>query len=66
MQADLPHTLYYSDRKKGRRRNGNENYTYNSNDPAIKKQMEAIRRKKERLVAEGKMVDYTMDELFNR
>ena len=66
MQADLPHTLYLHDRKKGGRKKGNENYTYNSNDPAIKKQKEAIRRKKERMEANGKKVDYTVDEIFNR
>ncbi len=63
MQADLPHTLYLRDKKK---RVGKENYAYDPNDPAIKKQMEAIRRKKEKMEAEGKNVEYTMDELFNR
>ncbi len=54
------------DRKNGGRKKRNENYTYNSNDPAIKKQKEAIRRKKERMEANGKKVDYTVDEIFNR
>ena len=63
MQADLPHTLYLRDKKK---RKGKENYTYDPNDPAIKKQMEAIRRKKERMEANGEDVEYTIDELFNR
>ena len=64
MQADLPHTLYLRDKNK--KRVGKENYTYDPNDQAIKKQMEAIRRKKARMVSEGKDVDYTIDELFNR
>lgn len=63
MQSDLPHTLY----KRGKhKRKGNENYSYNPDDPAIKKQLEANRKKKERLESEGKDVEYTMEELFNR
>ena len=65
MQSDLPHTLYLHDRK-NKRGKVNSNYTYNPEDPAVKKQMEAIRKKKERLEAEGEKVEYTMDELFNR
>jgi len=66
MQTDLPHTLYLrdEDRKKGKK--AKDNYTYNPDDPAVKKQMEAIRRRKERMEAEGKKVEYTMDEIFNR
>lgn len=63
MQSDLPHTLYQRGKRK---RKGNENYTYNPDDPAIKKQLEANRKKKERLESEGKDVEYTMEELFNR
>ena len=66
MQADLPHTLYLHDRKSGGKKKNNANYSYNPDDLAIKKQMEAIRKKKERLEAEGEQVEYTMDELFNR
>lgn len=65
MQSDLPHTLYLHDRKR-KNKKSNGNYTYNPTDPAIKKQMEAIRRKKERMEAEGKKVEYTMEEIFNR
>jgi hypothetical protein len=62
MQADLPHTLYLHDRSgKG----GQGNFEYNPDDPAIKKTMDAIRRKKERMEKDGKEVQYTMDELFN-
>lgn len=63
MQVDLPHTLFKNDKKKN---GGSKNYTYNPDDPAIKKQIEAIRKKKERMAAEGKDVEYTIDELFNR
>ncbi len=65
MQSEVPHTLYIHDRKEGEK-NGGDNYKYDPDDPAIKKQIEAIRRKKERMEAEGKNVEYTMDELFNR
>ena len=65
MQSDLPHTLYLRDKKK-RKGNNIDNYTFNPDDPAIKKQMEAIRQKKERMEKDGKKVEYTMDELFNR
>lgn len=62
MQSDLPHTLYLHDRSgKG----GKGNFEYNPDDPAIKKTMDAIRRKKERMEKDGKEVQYTMDELFN-
>ena len=64
MQSDLPHTLFKHERAK-KRGGGQQNFKYNPNDPAIKKQMEAIRRKKERMEREGKSVEYTMDELFN-
>ena len=64
MQSDLPHTLYLHDKKK-KKSAGNDDYKYNPEDPAIRKQKEAIRRRKERMEAEGKQVEYTMDELFN-
>ena len=63
MQADLPHTLYVSDRKKGGK--GHDNYKYDPNDPAIAKTLESIRKKKERMEKEGKKVEYTMEEIFN-
>lgn len=65
MQSDLPHTLYKRDKRRGRGKSDMQ-YNYNPNDPAIKKQMEAIRKRKERMEADGKKVEYTMDELFNR
>lgn len=65
MQSDLPHTLYKRDKKRNRGK-AVTNYNYNPNDPAIKKQMAAIRKRKEKMEAEGKDVEYTMDELFNR
>ncbi len=65
MQSDLPHTLYL--RRKGKKKHGGgKDYNYNPEDPAIKKQMEAIRKKKERMEAEGQKVEYTMDEIFER
>jgi len=64
MQTDLPHTLFLHDKK--RRKDGGKDFQYNPEDPAIRKQMEAIRKKKERMESEGKRVEYTMDELFNR
>lgn len=67
MQSDLPHTLYSRDKKKKKRgANPNENFTFNPNDPAIAKQLEANRRKKERMEKDGIEVKYTMDELFNK
>lgn len=68
MQADLPHTLFKHDRKKGKKKNGdkNENYKYNPNDKAFKLQDEANRRMRERMKADGKEVKYTVDELFNK
>ena len=65
MQSDLPHTLYLRDKTK-KRHSGGEDYNYNQDDPAIRKQMEANRKRKERLEAEGKDVEYTMDEIFER
>lgn len=65
MQSDLPHTLYLRDKKKKRKGGANEDFQYNPEDPAIRKQTEAVRRMKERQEAEGKKVEYTMDEIFN-
>lgn len=66
MQSDLPHTLYLHDKGKKKKNGGSKDYTYNPNDPAIRKQMEANRKMKERQEAEGQKVEYTMDELFER
>lgn len=67
MQSDLPHTLYLSDRKKGRKRaTKKEEFKYNPEDPAIRKQREAIRKAKERQEADGEKVEYTMEEIFDR
>ena len=65
MQSDLPHTLYMNDKKKKNKR-VKADFKYNPKDPAIRKQMEAIRKRKERMEAEGEKVEYTMDEIFNR
>lgn len=68
MRADLPHTLYFNDKKKGKkgkRKNSLEDYKYNPNDPAIAKTREQIRKRRERMEREGKNVQYTMDEIFN-
>ena len=66
MQTDLPHTLYIRDEERKKAGGTKDNYTFNPEDPAVRKQMEAIRKKKERMEAEGKRVEYTMDEIFNR
>ena len=67
MQADLPHTLYIRDRKKGKTGDKTSGFRYNENDPAIKKQMEAIRRAEKRREAQQKgEASYRMDELFRR
>lgn len=60
MQADLPHTLY-KPRKDGKK-GGKKKFVYNENDPAIQKQMEAIKRAKLRKAQrEG---SYTTEQLF--
>ena len=69
MQTDLPHTIYIRDqddggkgKRKGRVKSG---FKYNKNDPAIKKQMEAIRKAEERRAAKERgEAPYTVDELF--
>ena len=63
MQADLPHTLYLRDKKKGRKK-ATDNYQYNPTDPAIEKTMESIRRREERMAKgeDGLMTE----ELFNK
>ena len=66
MRSDLPHTLFNKKKKKGKKGKSNENYKYNPDDKAVKMQQEAIRRKRERMVAEGKEVQYTVDELFRK
>ena len=65
MQADLPHTLFKRDKKKEGGK-VTDDFKYNPEDPAIAKTMEAIRRRKEKMEREGKDVQYTMDEIFNR
>ena len=64
MQSDLPHTLYLKDKRE--KKGGGKEFKYNPEDPAIKKQAEAIRKKKEKMEKGGENVEYTMDELFNR
>ena len=67
MQSDLPHTLFKRNKDKNKKKSeGMDDFKYNPEDPAIKKQMEAIRKSKERKEAEGEEVEYTMDEIFNR
>lgn len=63
MQADLPHTLYLRDKKKGKKKD-NDNYQYNPTDPAIAKTMESIKKRKERMAAEKD--GFTTEELFNK
>lgn len=64
MQSDLPHTLYLRDGNNGGK-NGKKSFRYNPEDPAIRLQMEANRRRKERMEMDGEDVEYTMEELFN-
>ena len=60
MQSDLPHTQYFG---KGGRNGGG----VKENDPAITKQMEAIRRAEKRRASNtsGDAPEYTMNEIFN-
>lgn len=62
MQADLPHTLYKRNKKKGGKKSA-DNYEYNPKDPAIAKTEEMIRRKKEKMAKESGV---TTEELFNK
>lgn len=64
MQSDLPHTLF-DYKKRGKSPKGG-NWSYNPKDPAIEKQLAAIRKKKERQEKEGMHPEYTMEEIFNR
>lgn len=65
MQADLPHTLYLPDKKqKGKK--PQKAFKFNPTDPAIAKTQESLRRRRERMRADGQEVPYTMDELFNK
>lgn len=70
MQADLPHTLYLSDKgsgKKGAKRKRSQNYKYNKNDPAIEKQLAAIQKAEERRAAKVRGdAPYTTEELFRK
>ena len=69
MQADLPHTLFNRKAgkgKKGRKAVDNENYIANPNDKAFALQREAVERRRRQMEAEGKDVNYTMDEIFNK
>ena len=65
MRSDLPHTLFL---ERGKKYGGKvaDNYTYDPNDPAVAKTLESVRKRKERMEKEGKKVQYTMDEIFNR
>lgn len=63
MQADLPHTLYLRDKKKGGKKATEDNYQYNPTDPAIEKTMESIRKRKERMAQEQ---GFTTEELFDK
>lgn len=65
MQCDLPHTLYLK-QKGGGKKGAPANWSYNPNDPAIEKQLAAIRRSKERQEARGEHPEYTMEEIFKR
>ena len=59
MQADLPHTLYLG---KDDRKNKKGDFSYNENDPAIQKQMEA--NKKAALRRAKQSGEYTIEQLF--
>lgn len=63
MQADLPHTLYLRDKKKGKKKATEDNYKFNPTDPAIEKTMESIRKRKERMAQEQ---GFATEELFNK
>ena len=64
MQADLPHTLYLSDRKRKGKKHS-RTFRFNENDPAIQRQMEANRRKAERSAAKQRgEIPYTTEKLF--
>lgn len=65
MQIDLPHTLYLPD-KKQKGKNPQKAFKFNPTDPAIAKTQESLRRRRERMRADGQEVPYTMDELFNK
>lgn len=65
MQTDLPHTLYMKERNKGKNKRKGDDFKYNPNDPALAKQMEAIRKKRELMAAKERgEIPYTSDELF--
>lgn len=66
MQADLPHTLFKHDKKKGKKGKPNENYKFNPNDKAVQLQIKANEEMRRRKKAAGKDVQYTMDELFSK
>ena len=66
MQADLPHTLFRREKKKGKKGKPNENYKFKPTDKAIQLQMKANEERRRRRKAEGKDVQYTMDELFSK
>ena len=66
MQSDLPHTLYKNKKNKKKGSHTLENYTFNPNDKAIAMQIEANRKRQERLEKERNEAGYTMDELFNK
>lgn len=75
MQADLPHTLYPHGGKStrnGKNRPASEkSFKYDPNDPAIKLQEEANRRRRERKAAEAAAkergeIPMTTEELFRQ
>ena len=69
MRADLPHTLFMYDKKKGNKNKKgkpNENYKFNPSDKAVQMQIEANEQMRKRKIAAGKEVQYTMDELFSK
>ena len=62
MQADLPHTLYLRNKKKGGKGKA-DNYKYNPKDPALATTEEMLRRKKEKMAQEQ---GFSTEELFNK
>ena len=65
MQADLPHTLYLTDKKqKGKK--PQKAFKFNPTDPAIAKTQIGRAHVCTPVPSYGQEVPYTMDELFNK
>lgn len=65
MQADLPHTLYLKRDKRGKGGKPEKKFKFDSNDPAIQRQIEANRMAAERKAAKERgEIPYKTEELF--